>query len=82
MRFVRSLGYTYQMGDYTIEELWEKHQKLILLYQEALRSQNNDDITIQRLNRLLEVMNTNFAVLLKIHRTEHQRAVENAVAGG
>ena len=55
------------MNNYTIEELREKYLRLQKEYRELIIEKNEDDITIDRLNRILQAMNENFENLLKLH---------------
>jgi len=59
------------MNNYTIEELWEKYLRLQKEYRELIIEKNEDDITIDRLNRILQVMNENFENLLKLHHVDN-----------
>jgi len=59
------------MNNYTIEELREKYLRLQKEYRELIIEKNEDDITIDRLNRILQVMNENFENLLKLHHVDN-----------
>jgi len=59
------------MNNYTIEELWEKYLRLQKEYRGLIIEKNEDDITIDRLNRILQVMNENFENLLKLHHVDN-----------
>ena len=59
------------MNDCTIEELWEKNLRLQKEYRVLIIKGHEDDITIDRLNRVLQVMNENFENLLKLHRVDY-----------
>ena len=64
---IQNSVYTRHMNNYTIEELREKYLRLQKEYRELIIEKNEDDITIDRLNRILQVMNENFENLLKLH---------------
>ena len=59
------------MNNYTIEELWEKYLRLQKEYRGLIIEKNEDDITIDRLNRILQVMNENFENLLKLQSVDN-----------
>ena len=59
------------MNDYTINELWEKYLRLQKEYRGLIIEKNEDDITIDRLNRILQVMNENFENLLKLQSVDN-----------
>ncbi len=63
------------MPEYTKEEIWDKYVKLQKMYREEIVVGHTNELAVERLNRLLDVMNTNFAQLLKVHREE---AVDNS----
>jgi len=61
------------MNDYTIEELWEKYLRLQKEYRLLILEKNENEITIDRLNRILQVMNENFENLLKLHHVDNPK---------
>ena len=65
--------YTRPMNDYTIKELWEEYLQLQKAYCLLIIEKNENKITIDRLNKILQVMNENFEKLLRLHHVDNPK---------